>query len=93
MTLGGTHVYARVSGELCEPAASRPSEGVLRVFVEFSPMAAPRFEAGAGRQQNEEELVEINRVMERCLKVRQERKTHPVKKDSTHGTEKKDMLA
>ena len=34
-------------------------------------MAAPRFEAGGGgRRDNEEEQVEINRVMERCLKVR-----------------------
>ncbi|XP_033742513.1 exosome complex component RRP45-like [Pecten maximus] len=61
--LGQTRVFAQVSCELCEPKPTRPSDGVLFINVELSPMACPSFE---GR--SHELGVEINRLLERCLK-------------------------
>ncbi|XP_060083983.1 exosome complex component RRP45-like [Ylistrum balloti] len=61
--LGQTRVFAKVSCELCAPKATRPSDGVLFINVELSPMACPSFE---GRPS--ELSVEINRLLERCLK-------------------------
>ena len=37
---------AQVSCEVTEPKQTRPTEGILFVNVELSPMAAPHFEAG-----------------------------------------------
>lgn len=37
---------AQVSSEVVSPQAARPSEGLLFVNVELSPMAAPQFELG-----------------------------------------------
>ena len=39
-------VMAQVSCEVTEPKQTRPTEGILFVNVELSPMAAPHFEAG-----------------------------------------------
>lgn len=39
-------VLAQVSCEVTSPKQQRPSDGVLFVNVELSPMASPAFEAG-----------------------------------------------
>ena len=39
-------VMVQVSCEVTAPNQARPSEGILFVNVELSPMAAPQFEAG-----------------------------------------------
>ena len=39
-------VLAQVSCEVTEPKQTRPTEGIVFVNVELSPMAAPQFEAG-----------------------------------------------
>ena len=44
--LGRTRVLAQVSCEVTNPKDSRPTEGILFVNVELSPMAAPHYEAG-----------------------------------------------
>jgi len=46
--LGGTRVMAVVAATLEAPYADRHNEGSLRFNVEFSPMASPAFEPGAG---------------------------------------------
>ena len=43
---------------------ARPNEGILNIYVELSPIAAPKFEVG----RLTDEGVEINRTLERCLK-------------------------
>ena len=62
--LGQTRVQASVSCSVTEPRVSRPNEGILNIYVDLSPIAAPRFEVG----RMTEEAVEINRTLERCLK-------------------------
>ena len=62
--LGQTRVQASVSCSVTEPRVSRPNEGILNIYVDLSPIAAPRFEVG----RLTEEAVEINRTLERCLK-------------------------
>ena len=62
--LGPTRALAQVSCQTVKPQASRPAEGQLFVNVELSPMASPLFEAGKLSQQ----AVEINRLLERCLR-------------------------
>ncbi|KFO87993.1 Exosome complex component RRP45, partial [Buceros rhinoceros silvestris] len=57
-------VLAQVSCELVPPKPNRPTEGILFFNLELSPMAAPGFEPG--RQQ--ELLVKLNRLIERCLR-------------------------
>ena len=57
-------VQASVSCSVVEPRVTRPNEGILSVYVDLSPMAAPKFEIG----RLTEEGVEINRTIERCLK-------------------------
>ena len=64
VTLGQTRVQASVSSSVTEPRVSRPNEGILSIYVDLSPMAAPKFEVG----RLTEEGVEINRTLERCLK-------------------------
>jgi len=64
VTLGRTRVIAQVSAQLTEPRLARPNEGILLVNVELSPIAAPKFEIG----RLSDEGVEINRLLERCLK-------------------------
>lgn len=46
--LGRTRVMAVVAATLEAPFADRHNEGTLRFNVEFSPMASPAFEPGAG---------------------------------------------
>ncbi|XP_074651110.1 exosome complex component RRP45-like [Tubulanus polymorphus] len=62
--IGNTRVLAQVSCEIAEPKPMRPNEGLLYVNVELSPMASPGFEAGRLSDQG----VEMNRLIERCLK-------------------------
>lgn len=63
VTLGRSRVLAQVSAQVGEPNITRPNEGVLRVNVELTPLAAPKFESG----RITEDCVEINRLLERCL--------------------------
>ena len=44
--LGGTRVLARVTGQVVQPKANRPTDGQLFFNVELSPMASPAFEVG-----------------------------------------------
>ncbi|XP_067662910.1 exosome complex component RRP45-like [Haliotis asinina] len=62
--LGDTRVLAQVSCEITEPKPTRPTDGVLFVNVELSPMASPSFEIGRPSEFG----VELTRLLERCLK-------------------------
>ncbi|XP_022099628.1 exosome complex component RRP45-like [Acanthaster planci] len=62
--LGQTRVLAQVSCETVEPRSTRPTEGELYVNLELSPMASPGFEPGRLSEYG----VELNRLLERCLK-------------------------
>ncbi|XP_048772793.2 exosome complex component RRP45-like [Ostrea edulis] len=64
VNIGQTLVLAQVSCEIASPRAVRPSDGILFVNVELSPMASPAFEAGRMSDLG----VEINRLLERCLR-------------------------
>ncbi|XP_061165379.1 exosome complex component RRP45-like [Saccostrea echinata] len=64
VNLGQTVVLAQVSCEIVSPRAVRPSDGILFVNVELSPMASPAFEVGRMSELG----VEINRLLERCLR-------------------------
>ncbi|KFV01562.1 Exosome complex component RRP45, partial [Pterocles gutturalis] len=57
-------VLGQVSCELVPPRPNRPTEGILFFNVELSPMAAPGFEPG----RQSELLVELNSLIERCLR-------------------------
>ena len=58
VSLDKTKVQASVSCSVAEPRVTRPNEGILSVFVDLSPMAAPKFLVG----RLTEEEVEINRT-------------------------------
>ncbi|XP_050415168.1 exosome complex component RRP45 [Patella vulgata] len=62
--LGKTRVLAQVSCEVTEPQQTRPTDGILFMNVELSPMACPSFESG----RLSDEGVELNRLLERCIK-------------------------
>ncbi|XP_064190921.1 exosome complex component RRP45 [Anguilla rostrata] len=62
--LGKTRVLAQVSCELVAPKENRPTEGILFLSLELSPMASPIFEAG----RQSDLLVKLNRLLERCLR-------------------------
>ncbi|XP_071087734.1 exosome complex component RRP45-like [Haliotis cracherodii] len=62
--LGDTRVLAQVSCEITAPKPTRPTDGVLFVNVELSPMASPGFEIGRPSEFG----VELTRLLERCLK-------------------------
>lgn len=64
VNLGQTQALAQVSCEITSPRAVRPSDGVLFINVELSPMASPAFEVGRMSDLG----VEINRLLERCLR-------------------------
>ena len=44
VSLGETKVSAQVSSEILKPKETRPNEGLLRINLELSPMAAQHFE-------------------------------------------------
>ncbi|KAK1269107.1 hypothetical protein QJS04_geneDACA006771 [Acorus gramineus] len=62
--LGQTHVMGFVTAQLVQPYRDRANEGTFSVFVEFSPMADPAFEAGRPG----EAAVELGRVIDRGLR-------------------------
>ncbi|KAK7793911.1 hypothetical protein R5R35_011845 [Gryllus longicercus] len=64
VALGGTKVIAQVSCEVQQPKSTRPNEGLLLLFVELSPMAAPHFDSG----RQTELAVQLNRLLEKCIK-------------------------
>lgn len=55
---------AQVSCEVQQPKASRPSEGILYINLELTPLGAPNFEAG----RQSELSVQLNRLLEKGLK-------------------------
>ncbi|CAG8551809.1 9016_t:CDS:2 [Acaulospora colombiana] len=55
--LGGTKVLSKVSCEVTRPYLERPSEGILIINAELSPMAFP-----------EEEIL-VSRILEKALKI------------------------
>lgn len=57
-------VLAQVSCEIQQPKASRPSEGILNINLELTPLGAPNFEAG----RQSELSVQLNRLLEKGLK-------------------------
>ncbi|XP_032811329.1 exosome complex component RRP45 [Petromyzon marinus] len=63
--LGKTRVLAQVSCELVAPKQNRPTDGILFVNLELSPMASPALEAGRQSEMG----VELNRLLERCLRT------------------------
>ncbi|KAI4462661.1 exosome complex exonuclease ribosomal rna processing protein [Holotrichia oblita] len=64
VALGDTRVLAQVSCEVQQPKASRPSEGILNINLELTPLGAPNFEAG----RQSELSVQLNRLLEKGLK-------------------------
>ncbi|KAK9758980.1 3prime exoribonuclease family, domain 1 [Popillia japonica] len=64
VSLGDTRVLAQVSCEVQQPKASRPSEGILYINLELTPLGAPNFEAG----RQSELSVQLNRLLEKGLK-------------------------
>lgn len=64
VVLGKTRVLCNVSAELTPPTETRPTEGIIFLNVELSPMAAPHFEAGRQSETN----VELSRILERVIK-------------------------
>ncbi|KAL4230579.1 Exosome complex component RRP45 [Mactra antiquata] len=64
VNIGDTRVMAQVSCQVVEPKQARPADGTLYINVELSPMACPSFEPGRLSDFG----VEINRLLERCLK-------------------------
>jgi exosome complex component RRP42 len=61
--IGETQVVAGIKMELTEPYKDLPNEGVLKVNVEFSPLASPEF----GVESNEE-AVELARIVDRGIR-------------------------
>lgn len=53
-----------MSCEVQQPKASRPSEGILNINLELTPLGAPNFEAG----RQSELSVQLNRLLEKGLK-------------------------
>ncbi|KAI1301283.1 Exosome complex component RRP45 [Halotydeus destructor] len=64
-SLGGTRVLAKVTCDIDEPMGSRPSEGMLKISVDLSPMAAPNLSDSRGAL---DESVEIVRLLERSIR-------------------------
>lgn len=64
VALGKTQVLAQVSCEVQVPKSTRPSEGILYVNLELSPLAAPQFEVGRPSDLS----VQLNRLLEKCIK-------------------------
>ncbi|EPS73851.1 hypothetical protein M569_00914 [Genlisea aurea] len=62
--LGQTRVLGFVTSQLVQPYRDRPNEGTLAIYIEFSPMADPSFEAGRPG----EFAVELGRIIDRGLR-------------------------
>ena len=63
--LGDTKVLAQTSSEIVKPRETRPTEGQLFLNFDLSPLASSAYESGSRMS---EYGVEINRLIERCLK-------------------------
>ncbi|XP_071951722.1 exosome complex component RRP45-like isoform X2 [Antedon mediterranea] len=63
-SIGDTRVLAQVSAELGEPRPGRPTEGVLYVNLELSPMASQGYQIYGMSEQ----AVELGRLLEHCIK-------------------------
>ncbi|XP_066154347.1 uncharacterized protein Rrp45 [Euwallacea fornicatus] len=64
VSLGKTQVIAQVTCELQEPNSSRPSEGILNINLELTPMGDSNFEPG----RQTELFCQLNRFIEKCIK-------------------------
>lgn len=64
VAMGNTRVLATVTAEIAEPKITRPSEGLLRISVDLSPMASPFFEVN----RLTDESVELSRMLERSIR-------------------------
>ncbi|XP_024986860.1 exosome complex component RRP45A-like isoform X2 [Cynara cardunculus var. scolymus] len=62
--LGHTQVIGFVSAQLIQPYRDRPTEGTFAIYIEFSPMADPSFEAGRPG----ETAVELGQIVDRGLR-------------------------
>lgn len=62
--LGDTKVLVGISMSVGTPYSDAPEKGVMRVGVEFRPIASPNFELGPPR----EEAVEVARVVDRGIR-------------------------
>jgi len=62
--LGKTRVLTVVTSELTPPYPDRPTEGFLNLSIEYSPMAT----LGIDNARSNPTLVEVDRVIERCLR-------------------------
>ncbi len=62
--LGKTRVLTVVTSELTPPYPDRPTEGFLNLNIEYSPMAT----LGIDNARSNPTLVEVDRVIERCLR-------------------------
>ena len=67
VSLGQTRVSAQVSCSVMEPRPTRPNEGLVFVNVEFLPMSSARF-MNRAYGNVDEEINEVTRLLERCLK-------------------------
>lgn len=62
--IGSTRCMCSVSAEIVEPPPERPNAGMLQLYCELSPMAAPEFRVG----RSSDRAVEIGQILERGLK-------------------------
>merc|ERR1712168_838122 len=63
--LGETRILTQVSCKMNVPKDARPAEGLMKINVELSAMAAPEFESN---RPNSDFHVEISRILERLIK-------------------------
>ncbi|XP_077254855.1 exosome complex component Rrp45 isoform X1 [Temnothorax americanus] len=64
VSLGHTRAVAQVSCDIQQPKTSRPNEGMIRINVELTPLAAQHFESG----RQSEAAILISRQLEKCFK-------------------------
>ncbi|KAL0126112.1 hypothetical protein PUN28_004914 [Cardiocondyla obscurior] len=64
VSLGHTRAVAQVSCDIQQPKTSRPNEGMIRISVELTPLAAQHFESG----RQSEAAILISRQLEKCFK-------------------------
>jgi exosome complex component RRP42 len=65
--LGGTKVYAGVKMDIGEPFPDTPSEGILIVNAEFTPLSSPEIEPGPPG----EDAIELARIVDRVIRESQ----------------------
>ena len=61
--MGRTRVMASTTADVVKPYPDRPAEGFLRLFVDFSPMAAPDFDGRSSARS-----VQLSRMIERGIR-------------------------